>query len=87
MKLPKELEQLNEKARIEIEDIYGKIFKYMAIVKKTVRDMVPKAIKLYIIDELIIFIENDLQPSLYHPVEKLVSSTETIEYIQISYDY
>lgn len=59
----------------QIDDVYDKFNKYMVIVKKTACDMVPKAIKWYIIDELNKFIITDLKPSLYYPNEKLVSST------------
>lgn len=44
----------------DIFDIYGKIDSYMRIVKKTVRDMVPKAITLYIIRELEKYINTEL---------------------------
>lgn len=73
--LPKEIEQLDSRTYKEIDDMYGKIKKYMAIMKKTARDMVPKAIQLYIIDELTRFIKNDLYILLQFPTEKLVSTT------------
>lgn len=75
MELSTEFKELNSKVREEIDDLYGKINKYMAIVKKTTRDMVPKAIKLYIIDELKRFIDDDLQILVQFPTEKLVSNT------------
>lgn len=65
----------------EVDDVFRKIRKYMTIVRKTARDMVPKAIKLYIIDDLKDFIHTELAPSLLDPSENLVSST--IEYQQI----
>lgn len=45
----------------------------MNIVRKTARDMVPKAIKLYIIDELKDYIHTELAPSLFDPSVNLVS--------------
>lgn len=43
-----------------IFDIYDKLNAYMRIVKKTTRDMFPKAVTLYIIDELEKYINTDL---------------------------
>lgn len=73
MQAPDNFEQLNSKDREEIDDLYRKIIKYLAIVKKTARDMVPKAIKLYIVDELKRFIDNDLEKLVQN--DKLVSIT------------
>lgn len=44
----------------DIEDIFEKIVSYMRIVKKTMCDMVPKAITLFIIRKLQQFIQKDL---------------------------
>lgn len=44
----------------DIEDIFEKIGSYMRIVKKTMCDMVPKAITLFIIRKLQQFIQKDL---------------------------
>lgn len=44
----------------EVGLIYEKIDSYLRIVKKTIRDMVPKAITLYIIKELQDYINNKL---------------------------
>lgn len=63
-----------------VEYIYRQIEQYMDIVRRTARDMVPKAIKLYIIDELKDFFLKELLPSLLVN-ENLVSWTVT----QISY--
>lgn len=57
----------------DVSECHEKVIKYMEIVKKTARDMVPKAIKLYVIDNLKAFIENDLQPKLLVPEVDLVS--------------
>lgn len=80
MELSTGLKELNSKTRKEIDDLHGKINKYTAIVKKTARDMVPKAIKLYIIDELERFIKNDLQISVQFPTEQLVSNQGEKQY-------
>lgn len=44
----------------DVFDIHDKIDSYMRIVKKTVRDMFPKAVTLYIIGELEKYITTDL---------------------------
>lgn len=44
----------------EVDAIYEKIESYMRIVKKTARDMVPKAITLYIINQLKDYINDEL---------------------------
>lgn len=44
----------------EVHDISEKIESYLNIVKKTTRDMVPKAVTLYIINELKAFIDTEL---------------------------
>lgn len=44
----------------DVEVIRKKIESYMRIVKKTTRDMIPKAMTLYIIEELRSYIKNDL---------------------------
>lgn len=43
-----------------VRDISEKIDSYMCIVRKTTRDMVPKAITLYVINELEAFIDREL---------------------------
>lgn len=43
-----------------VRDISEKIDSYMRIVRKTTRDMVPKAITLYVINELEAFIDREL---------------------------
>lgn len=45
----------------------------MDIVRKTARDMVPKAIKLYIIDEVKKYIDTELMPSFFDKNVNLVS--------------
>lgn len=56
----------------DVEDIYEKIGSYMRIVKKTMCDMVPKAITLFIIRRLQAFIQKDLilESVLEHLEEK-----------------
>lgn len=44
----------------EVDAIYEKIESYMRIVKKTARDMVPKAITLYVINQLKDYINDEL---------------------------
>lgn len=44
----------------DVQDIYKKVNSYMNIVKKTIRDMVPKAMTLYIINNLEKFINTEL---------------------------
>lgn len=44
----------------DIFDIYDKVYAYMRIVNKTVRDMIPKAITLLIIRELEKYINTEL---------------------------
>lgn len=63
------------KFKQDVSECYEKVIEYMEIVKKTSRDMVPKAIKLYIIDDLKDFIQNDLAPGLLGPDVDLVRST------------
>lgn len=61
------------KAARDVNECHEKVTKYMSIVKKTACDMVPKAIKLYIIDNLKEYIQNDLQPTLLDLELDLVS--------------
>lgn len=64
------------KFKQDVSECHEKVTKYMSIVKKTARDMVPKAIKLYIIDNLKDYIQKDLAPQLLDPEKlDLVSST------------
>ncbi|XP_031621780.1 dynamin-like [Contarinia nasturtii] len=55
-----EREQVDPTLNGEVEVIYEKIDSYMRIVKKTTRDMVPKATTLYVIKELQEYINNTL---------------------------
>lgn len=66
---------LDRKLNNEVDYVHEQIKAYMAIVKRTARDMVPKAVKLYIIDELKNFIHTKLLTSLTYPTENLVSRT------------
>lgn len=59
MKLNIIFRQTDPTSRV-VNEVYEKIDSYLAIVRKTTRDMVPKAITLYIIKELKDFIENRL---------------------------
>lgn len=59
----------------DIEDIFEKIGSYMRIVKKTMCDMVPKAITLFIIRKLQQFIQKDL---LSESVSKYLEEDEDI---------
>lgn len=63
------------KTKRDVSECFEKVSKYMAIVRKNACDMVPKAIKLYIIDDLKNFIQTDLQPELQGPDVDLVSGT------------
>lgn len=63
------------KLKRDVSECHEKVVKYMTIVKKTARDMVPKAIKLYIIDNLKDYIQKDLAPTLLDPEIDLVSNT------------
>ena len=47
-----EMEEIDPSIKRTVNDIYEKVDSYMRIVRKTTRDMVPKAITLYIIKEL-----------------------------------
>lgn len=62
------------KFKRDVSECHEKVVKYMAIVKKTLRDMVPKAIKRYIIDNLNDYIQKDLAPMLLDPEVNKVSS-------------
>lgn len=59
-----ESEEPDPTLNAEVNDIYEKIDSYTRIVRKTARDMIPKAITLYIIKELINYINKDLLVSL-----------------------
>lgn len=61
------------KFKRDVSECHEKVVKYMTIVKKTARDMVPKAIKLYVIDNSKNYIQIDLAPTLLHPESDLVS--------------
>lgn len=55
-----ETEQVDPTLNGTVDDIYEKIDSYMGIVKKTTRDMIPKAITLYIVKELQNYIKDNL---------------------------
>lgn len=48
----KEMGEIDPSIKRTVNDIYERVDSYMRIVRKTTRDMVPKAITLYIIKEL-----------------------------------
>lgn len=66
--------QEKHKLNPRYDEILKSIKNYLEIVKKSQLDMVPKAIKLYIIDELEYYIESELPPILFDPNANYVSS-------------
>lgn len=64
-----------------VRSISEKIDSYMRIVKKTTRDMVPKAITLYVIQELEAFIDRELLALIFTD-----SSDEYVSIQQIIFD-
>lgn len=61
------------KIKRDVSECHEKVTKYMAIVKKTARDMVPKAIKVYIIGNLQKYIQKfKLDPDLNLVSETLI---------------
>lgn len=61
------MEKKNLRPRKEdVRDISEKIESYLNIVNKTTRDMVPKAITLYIIEELKAFIDKELLSLIFN---------------------
>lgn len=65
-----------QQLKTDVNDFYNKIKKYLAIVEKTLRDMIPKAIKLYIIDQLKEYIRDEMPPALYDSSQVNLVSTE-----------
>lgn len=70
-----EKEELDPKLNNDVDVIYERVDKYLKIVRKTQCDMIPKAIKLYIIDELQNYIETELPSILIDSHGNLVRNT------------
>lgn len=58
----------------QVKMVHKAIDTYMSIVKKTACDMIPKAISLYIINELKNVVNNEMQIKILDKVDNYVSA-------------